>query len=107
MMIQREDPFLNIIDSERHIYGAQKILFVCGMKYQPVYKCPLCGRLLSRSQPQEVPTEMLPALLGKVIQHQQLAANPFTRNNVPMHIPCKCPDGSAGLAQFAGFRCVK
>lgn len=47
------------------------------------------------------------ALLGKVIQHQQLAANPFTRNNVPMHIPCKCPDGSAGLAQFAGFRCVK
>lgn len=80
---------------------------VCGMKYQPVYKCPLCGRLLSRSQPQEVPTEMLPALLGKVIQHQQLAANPFTRNNVPMHIPCKCPDGSAGLAQFAGFRCVK
>lgn len=48
------------------------------MKYQPVYKCPLCGRLLSRSQPQEVPTEMLPALLGKVIQHQQLAANPFT-----------------------------
>ena len=77
------------------------------MKYQPVYKCPLCGRLLSRSKPQEVPTEMLPALLGKVIQHQQLAANPFTRNNVPMHIPCKCPDGSAGLAQFAGFRCVK
>lgn len=67
------------------------------MKYQPVYKCPLCGRLLSRSQPQEVPTEMLPALLGKVIQHQQLAANPFARNNVPMHIPCKCPDGSAGL----------
>ena len=59
------------------------------MKYQPVYKCPLCGRLLSRSQPQEV------------------AANPFMRNNVPMHIPCKCPDGSAGLAQFAGFRCVK
>ena len=50
---------------------------------------------------------MLPALLGKVIQHQQLAANPFTRNNVPMHIPCKCPDGSAGLAQFAGFRGVK
>ena len=47
------------------------------------------------------------SLLGKVIQHQQLAANPFTRNNVPMHIPCKCPDGSAGLAQFAGFRCVK
>ena len=77
------------------------------MKYQPVYKCPLCGRLLSRSQPQEVPTEMLPALLGKVIQHQQLAANPFTPNNVPMHIPCQCPDGSAGLAQFAGFRCVK
>ena len=50
---------------------------------------------------------MLPALLGKVIQHQQLATTPFTRNNVPMHIPCKCPDGSAGLAQFAGFRCVK
>ena len=84
------------------------------MKYQPVYKCPLCGRLLSRSQPQEVPTEMLPALLGKVIQHQQLAAEAsLNHSQFPLpeklvcSIPCKCPDGSAGLAQFAGFRCVK
>ena len=43
------------------------------MKYQPVYKCPLCGRLLSRSQPQEVPTEMLPApaARGEPVHAQQ------------------------------------
>lgn len=36
MMIQREDPFLNIIDSERHIYGAQKILFVSADEWKCV-----------------------------------------------------------------------
>lgn len=68
-----------------------------------VYKCPLCGRLITTGPSQEVDREALPELCGKVIQNQQFAGNPWL-HKVPMHVPCKCQDGSCGLAAFAGFK---
>lgn len=70
-----------------------------------VYKCPLCGRLQSPSPAQEVPRDLLPGLCGKVIQNQTFAGNPWL-HQVPIQIPCRCPDGSCGMAWFAGFKRV-
>lgn len=75
------------------------------MKVEPVYKCLLCGRLLTTGRVQEIPYDALPKLLGKVVQNQLFAGNP-SLYQAPMHIPCKCPDGSGGMAYFAGFRRV-
>ena len=71
--------------------------------YQPCYKCPLCGRMLVVGDPREIPYDKLPELLGMVIKNQMFQGNPYLYQ-VPLHIPCKCNDGSAGLAMFAGFR---
>lgn len=76
------------------------------MRVKPVYKCHLCGRLLSTGESKEIPYEKLPSVLGKVIQNQLFAGNPAL-HETPMNIPCKCPDGSAGLAYFAGFKSVE
>ena len=72
------------------------------MTYRAVYKCPLCSRKLLYGNPQEIPQDRLPEVLGLVIKNQLFAGNPAL-HQVPMHIPCKCPDGNAGLAAFAGF----
>lgn len=72
------------------------------MKYWAVYKCPLCGKLSRLSDSVEIPYDELPKILGKVIQNQSFINNPYLYQ-APMHIPCKCNDGNAGLAQFAGF----
>lgn len=72
------------------------------MLVHPAYKCPLCNRILLYGNPSEVPYDKLPDLLGMVIKNQQFAGNPYL-HQVPMHIPCKCPNGNAGLASFAGF----
>lgn len=72
-------------------------------KYYPVYKCPLCGTILRGREPIEIPYDQLPELLGKIIKNQQFAGNPYLYQ-APMHVPCKCKDGSAGLAAFAGFK---
>lgn len=74
-------------------------------KYYAVYKCPLCGRELRYGDPQEVPHNALPELLGKFQSLQKFANNPHL-GIPPSHVPCKCPDGSCGLAPFAGFRKV-
>ena len=71
-------------------------------KYIAVYKCPLCGQMLKYGEPQEVHYNDLPKFLGMFVNNQLFAGNPYL-NNAPMHIPCKCKDGSAGLAAFAGF----
>lgn len=68
-----------------------------------VYKCPLCGRLITTGPSQEVDRETLPELCGRVVHNQQFDGNPWL-HKVPMNVPCKCPDGSCGLAQFAGFK---
>ena len=68
-----------------------------------VYKCPLCGRLITTGPSQEVDREALTELCGRVIQNQQFAGNPWL-HKVQMHVPCECPDGSCGLAAFAGFK---
>ena len=73
-------------------------------KYLAVYKCPLCGTLLKTTEnPIEIPYNELPNLLGKYIRTQQFVGNPYLYD-APSHIPCKCKDGSAGLAAFAGFK---
>lgn len=72
------------------------------MRYFAVYKCPLCGKLSRLADSVEISYDELPALLGKVIHNQSFAGNPYLYK-APMHVPCKCADGNAGLAQFAGF----
>lgn len=72
------------------------------MKYWAVYKCPLCGKLSRLGDSVEIPYDELPNLLGKVMQNQLFAGNPYL-HKAPLHIPCKCDNGNAGLAQFAGF----
>lgn len=75
-------------------------------KYYAIYKCPLCGTLLKTTENTiEIPYDELPKLLGKYIRTQQFAGNPYLYE-APSHIPCKCKDGSAGLAAFAGFKRV-
>lgn len=74
--------------------------------YRAIYKCPLCGRSLTTGKPTEIPTEKLPDLLAAVVKSQQFASNPYL-NTPPMQIPHQCQDGSAGLAQFAGFKIVR
>lgn len=71
-------------------------------RYKAVYKCPLCGALISDGKTQEVNYNDLPRLLGKVIQNQQFAGNLYLYEAL-MYLPCKCSNGDAGLAAFAGF----
>ena len=72
------------------------------MIVRAAYKCPLCNRVLLYGNAIDVPYEKLPELLGKVIKNQLFAGNPYL-HQAPMHIPCNCPNGDAGLAAFAGF----
>lgn len=74
-------------------------------KYQPAYVCPLCDTVIVMGEPREIPEEMLPELLAKVIRNQTFINNPALYE-APMHIPHKCKRGDAGLAVFAGFRKV-
>lgn len=76
------------------------------MMVRAAYKCPLCNRVLLYGEANDVPHEKLPDLLGMVIKNQLFAGNPAL-HQAPMHIPCKCPNGDAGLAAFAGFVQVK
>lgn len=71
-------------------------------KYRVAYKCQLCGTIICAGEPREIPYNEFPRLLGTVIKNQQFAGNPYL-HQAPMHIPHQCGDGSAGLAQFAGF----
>lgn len=74
--------------------------------YRVTYKCPLCGRLLIAGAPKQIPDDKLPETLGAVIRNQLMAGNLYLYQ-APMQIPCKCPDGSAGMAYFAGFKKVQ
>lgn len=75
-------------------------------KYQAVYKCPLCGTLLRWKEPQEAPYDALAALCGKFVGVQRFASNPAF-DIPPAQVPCKCKDGSCGMATFAGFKKVE
>lgn len=70
-------------------------------KYMPLYKCQLCGAKIATGSPTEVPQDKLPTLLAHVVVQQQYLGTDMCP--APMHIPHKCPDGSAGLASFVGF----
>ena len=72
-------------------------------KYQVVYKCPLCNKLLTYGEPQDVSaTEQLLKTCNEVIFNQQFAGNPYLYQ-VPMYYPHICKNGDCGLSQFAGF----
>lgn len=75
-------------------------------KYYAVYKCPLCGALLRSGEAQEVPYDRLPELCGRFMLDQRFAGNPYL-HTASSHVPCKCADGSCGLASFAGFKRVE
>lgn len=70
---------------------------------KPVYKCHLCGRLLSTGSTSEIDDGQLLSLLEKFVQNQMFAGNQYL-HKAPMYIPCKCTDGSGGLAYFVGFK---
>lgn len=72
-------------------------------RYYAAYKCPLCGALLQYGESQSVPTVELPKLLERAVKNQQLAGNPYAYM-APEHVAHFCPDGSVGLAHFAGFK---
>ena len=72
------------------------------MKYFAAYKCPMCSTHLMYGDPKEMKEEDLPELLAKVVKEQKLLGTGLYR--APMHIPHRCSNGSAGLAQFIGFR---
>lgn len=74
--------------------------------YRAVYKCPLCGALLTTGKPVEATPEVLPELLSRFVKCQRFGSNPYF-DPPPEQIAHKCADGGAGLAQFAGFQIVK
>lgn len=74
--------------------------------YRAVYKCQLCGSLEIYGQAQEVPDNMVKDLVDRVIQDQLFAGNPYL-HQAQMYMTHRCPDGSTGLAHFAGFQIVR
>lgn len=72
-------------------------------KYTAVYKCSICGEMIAAGNPQEIPSDQIPVALAKVVKSHSFAGHPYI-NGIPMQIPHKCPDGSGGLAYFAGFK---
>ena len=72
------------------------------MRYNAIYKCPLCNTLVRYGEAKEIPTEELPELIAKVVQNQMFAGNPYLYQ-APMHVGHPCKNGNVGMACFAGF----
>ena len=74
------------------------------MRYVPVYKCPLCDKITipSNITPVELDYNQLPELMGKIVQRSQWSGS-LASMKFPMEVICKCYDGNAGLARFAGL----
>lgn len=73
--------------------------------YLPVYECSLCGEFTHLGEPLDIPQNSLPEFLGKVVQNQLFAGNPYL-HKVPMQIPHQCKNGDCGMAYFAGLKKV-
>ena len=67
-----------------------------------IYRCRLCGALISSGKPAEVPDDMLLEMLGRFIRNQ--AVPWVAQNKSPMYTAHRCEDGNMGLASFAGFK---
>lgn len=76
------------------------------MLARPVYKCPLCGQLTQVGNETDLSTELFLLMTEKVISDQRFAGNPALCK-APLYGTHKCPDGSVGLAQFAGFQRIE
>lgn len=72
------------------------------MKYQVVYKCPLCNTLIAYCDPKEMTKEQCVDVIAKVLRDQQFIGNQFYRS--PLMIPHRCADNSIGAAYFAGLK---
>ena len=71
--------------------------------YNLLYKCLICNRLTRWPETVQLTYDMLPEFLGKFVQHQQFFGN-LHLHKIPDRVPCKCKDGNAGLACFAGLK---
>lgn len=74
------------------------------MKFQPVYKCQLCGAFVPASDPVEGTKEFTQEALERVISDVG-NKNPFIPN-MPLYAMHDCNDGHTGLAIFSGFVCI-
>lgn len=72
---------------------------------QIYYKCQLCGRYCYLGDPFRISKKAAGDLLIEVIKNQQFMGNPYLYK-APMQVKHDCPDGSVGLAYFAGVRKV-
>lgn len=74
-------------------------------KYEPRYRCQMCGQELRFGNQAEIPYDKIPELLGKVVATQQFIGTAL--HQAPQYLPHKCPDGSGGLAAFIGFKKIQ
>lgn len=72
------------------------------MKYQAVYKCPLCNNFIAYGDPKEMTKEQCVDVIAKVLRDQQFIGNQFYRS--PLMIPHRCANNDIGAAYFAGLK---
>lgn len=72
------------------------------MKYQVVYKCPLCNGLIAYGDPKEMTQEQCVSIIAKVLKDQQFIGNQFYRS--PLMLPHHCANNNIGAAYFAGLK---
>lgn len=75
------------------------------MKFTSIYRCLSCNALIAHGDTLEITPEQAVDYCAKMIQHQQLAGNPYLYK-APLQIPHRCKDGSVGMAYFAGMRAI-
>lgn len=70
------------------------------MKYEVVYKCPLCGRRRLNENLVETSEEV--GLQIVKVENDMVICSPDSIK-VPLYASCDCGARSVGLAQFIGF----
>ena len=74
-------------------------------RYMALYRCRLCGAVISNGRQEDVPDDMVLEMLGQFIRNQLV---PWAaQQKSPMYTAHRCDDGNIGLASFAGFRKIE
>lgn len=71
---------------------------------QVYYKCQMCGGYCYLGEPFRISKKAAGDLLIQVIKNQQFMGTVLYQ--APMQVKHDCPDGSVGMAYFAGVRKV-